>query len=103
MQPALSLVELPYYESMKLARMNGWDLRDSQGEPIPWPDLELPADLVAKANFKAFVRATEIRLNRIQRRANPYKGRRPWKRRAAPVEWRRQPVKTWMDFTARGD
>jgi hypothetical protein len=64
LQPVIALVELPYYENMKLARLNGWDLRNEQNEPWPWPDLTPAVDYVWKQNFKAFVLAKKILLHR---------------------------------------
>lgn len=62
LRPALALIELPYYDDMKLARMNGWDLVNEQGEPWPWPDLTPPKAFVWKQNLQAFGLAKEILL-----------------------------------------
>jgi hypothetical protein len=101
LQPVIALIELPYYENMKLARMNGWDLRNDRGEPWPLLDLTPPADFVRKQNFKAFVLAKEILLHRYRVRPD-----RNCKRfipcKPKPVAERlRPPVKSWIDYTAR--
>ena len=31
--PVLELMDLPYYEDMKLAKMDGWDLVNDRDEP----------------------------------------------------------------------
>ena len=49
---------------MKLARLNGWDLKNEHDEPWPFPDLTPPADFVRKQNFKSFVLAKEVWLQR---------------------------------------
>jgi hypothetical protein len=63
LQPAIVMIELPYYENMKLARLNGWDLRNECGEPWLLPDLTPSKEFVWKANFQAFVLAKEILLH----------------------------------------
>lgn len=99
LQPAIALIELPYYDDMKLARLNGWDLRNEQDEPWPWPDLTPPADIVRKANFKAFVMAKEIWFKR-----QGFKPDRDFKRlgrfKPKPETDRLRPVfKSWLDYT----
>ena len=49
---------------MKLARMDGWDLRDDRGEPWRFPDLNVPEDIVCKSHLSAWCRAKEILLRR---------------------------------------
>jgi len=53
--PVLPLIVLPYYDDMKLARMDSWDLKDEQGEPWPWLDLTPSAEAVRKSHLQAFV------------------------------------------------
>jgi hypothetical protein len=101
LQPAIALIELPYYDDMKLARLNGWDLRNEQDEPWPWPDLTPPPDFVWKQNFKAFVLAKEVWLNR-----QGFKPDRDFKRfgrfKPKPEAERLRPApKSWLDYTAR--
>jgi hypothetical protein len=62
--PVLEPMDLPYYEDMKLAKMDGWDLVNEWDEPWPWPDLTPPAQTVAKSHFQAFIAAKEILLRR---------------------------------------
>ena len=100
LQPAIAIIELPYYENMKLARLNGWDLKNERGEPWPFLDLTPPEDFVRKANFQAFVLAKEILLHHQRVRPD-----RDFKRfiRFKPITEtdRLRPVfKSWLDYTA---
>jgi hypothetical protein len=63
LQPAIALIDLPYYENMKLAKMDGWDLVNERGEPWPWPDLSPPVEVVRQSHLQAFVLAKEIELH----------------------------------------
>jgi hypothetical protein len=99
LEPAIALVELPYYEDMKLARMNGWDLRNEQNEPWPFPDLTPPPDFVRKQNLKAFVMAQEVWLQR-----QGFRPDRDYKRfgrfKPKPEAERLRPApKSWLDYT----
>jgi hypothetical protein len=99
LQPAIAMVELPYYDDMKLARLNGWDLRNEQDEPWPWPNLTPPQDFVWKQNLKAFVLAKEIWLNR-----QGFRPDRDFKRsgrlKPQPETERLRPApKSWLDYT----
>jgi hypothetical protein len=99
----LALIELPYYDDMKLARLNGWDLRNDQDEPWPWPDLTPPLDFVRKQNFKAFVLAKEVWLN-----CQGFKPDRDFKRRVRfkpkPEPERLRPAfKSWIELTVKDD
>jgi len=100
LQPAIAMIELPYYDDMKLAKMDGWDLRDEQGEPWPWPDLTPPPEVVRESHLKAFVLAKEIRLH--QQRARPDReNRRHFRLQPQPVVERLRPAfKSWLDYTA---
>jgi hypothetical protein len=103
LQPVIALIELRYYDDMKLARLNGWDLRNEQNEPWPWPDLTPPPDFVRKQNFKAFVLAKEVWLNR-----QGFKPDRDFKRfgRFKPVpetERLRPAFKSWLELTVKDD
>ena len=100
LQPALALVVLPYYDDMKLARMDGWDLRNERGEPWPWPRMEPPVEVVRESHFKAFVLAKEILLHHQRvRRYREYRRRVPVSRQL-PVERLRPAVKSWLEYTA---
>jgi hypothetical protein len=99
LRPALALIELPYYEDMKLARMNGWDLVNEQGEEWPFHDLTPPQDYVRKQNLQAFGLAKEILLH--------HQGFRPREevRRFVPYEAKsaderlRPAIKSWLDYS----
>jgi hypothetical protein len=55
LRPAIDLLVLPYYASMKLARADGWDLvNTSDGSPWPWADLDLPKAEVQQSRIQAF-------------------------------------------------
>lgn len=96
--PAIAVIELPYYENMKLAKLNGWNLVNDHGESWPFPDLTLPAGIVGKSHLQAYVMAKEILFKRQgfnpdRKRFVPYKPK--------PAEERLQPVlKSWLDYTA---
>jgi hypothetical protein len=64
--PVLKDLDLPYYEDMKLAKLDGWDLQDKNGEPWPLPDLTLSAENVGRSHLRAYVRAKEILLHRCR-------------------------------------
>jgi hypothetical protein len=100
LQPALALIDLPYYDDMKLARMDGWDLRNERGEPWPWPYLAPPVEVVRESHFKAFVLAKEILLH--QQRVRPDRGFKCCVRFKPKLEAERlRPVfKSWLDYTA---
>ena len=100
LQPPLAVIELPYYDNYTLAKLNGWDLRDQNGEEWPYPDLTPPKDFVCQSHLKAFVMAKEILLH--HRRVRP---EREFKRCARikpkpPVDRLRPAFKSWMDYTA---
>jgi hypothetical protein len=102
LQPVLELMDLPYYEDMKLARMDGWDLVNEWGEPWPWPDLTPPAKTVQRSHFQAFVQAKEILLRRRGWGRDRESAAIAWlKAKGAELEKPLGPaVKTWMDYTA---
>jgi hypothetical protein len=100
LQPAIALIELPYYENMRLAKLNGWDLKNDRGEPWPLPDLRTPKDMVRKSHLEAFVLAKEVWLNRQK-----FKPDREFKRfgrlrvQSEPLRLRPS-FKSWLDYTA---
>ena len=100
LQPALALIDLPYYANVKLARMDGWDLWDERGEQWPLHSLELPVEVVRESHFKAFVLAKEILLH--HQRARPDRECRRWVpvKRQPPVERLRPAFKSWLEYTA---
>jgi hypothetical protein len=103
LQPAIALIELPYYDDMRLAKMNGWDLRNEQDEPWSFPDLTPPQDFVWKQNLKAFVLAKEIWLHRRGfKRDCDYK--RSGRFKPQPETERLRPAfKSWIELTTRDD
>jgi hypothetical protein len=100
LQPAIAMIHLPYYDDVKLAKMDGWHLVDQPDEAWPWPDLSLPVKVVRESHLKAFVLAKEIELHHQRVRPD-----RDFKRfvRFQPqplVERLRPAFKSWMDYTA---
>lgn len=104
LEPILKTIVLPYHDDMKIAKLDGWDLVNDQDEPWPWPDLTLPAAIVQKSHWVAFITAKEILL----RRSNWRRDRKTFadiRREIKPVELvspSRPAFKSWMDFTAGG-
>jgi hypothetical protein len=100
LQPAIAMIDLPYYENMKLAKMDGWDLVNGRGEPWPGPDLSPPVEVVRQSHLQAFVLAKEIELHHQRVRPD-----RDFKRcvRFNPMHEtdRLCPVfKSWLSYTA---
>lgn len=96
LQPAIAMIDLPYYEDMKLAKMDGWDLVNEHDEPWPWPDLTLRPETYRESHLQAFVLAKEILLQHQQARPD-----RDFKRcvrfKPKPQVDRLRPVfKSWM-------
>ena len=93
-------IVLPRYDDMKLAAIDGWDLKNEQGESWPFPFLELPADIVNKSHMAAYVRAKELLLRRSGRKRDFY-----WKRRchaptiSTPLLRSRPTCKSWLEYT----
>jgi hypothetical protein len=53
-RPMIDGLMLSYYEDMKLARADGWDLvNTADGSPWPWPDLTLPKAEVQASRMQA--------------------------------------------------
>ncbi len=98
LEPVLSGIVLPHYDSMKLAKMDGWDLKNDQGEPWPFSNLRLPEDIVFKSHLQAFVQAKEIELRRCgggKRRLLESRSKRDW---ATPPP--RPRFKSLLEYTA---
>ena len=73
LRPVIELLSLPHYESMTLARADGWDLVNTRdGSPWPWPDLNLPKADVQASRMQAFSLARQL----IDRRGRKRKGER---------------------------
>ena len=69
LRPVVDLLILPHYETMGLARADGWDLVSmSDGSPWPWADLDLPKADVQASRMQAFALARQL-IER--RRGNP--------------------------------
>ena len=98
LQPVIAMIDLPYYENMKLAKMDGWDLSNERGEPWPWPDLTPPQETVRKSHLQAFVLAKEILLHH-QRMRPDREIRRCVRFQPQPVVERLRPAfKSWLDY-----
>jgi hypothetical protein len=100
LQPVIAMINLPYYEDMKLAKMDGWDLVNDRGEPWLGHDLRLPVEIVRESHLQAFVSAKEIELHHQRVRPD-----RDFKRcvRFKPkfeAERLRPAFKSWLDYTA---
>ena len=84
LRPAIELLILPYYETMKLARSDGWDLvSTSDGSPWPWPDLNLATADVYASRMKAFSLAKQL----MDRRRGKSKRRSRMERAWDPERW----------------
>ncbi len=94
--PVLPLIVLPHYDDMKLARMDGWDLKDEQGEPWPWLDLTPPPETVQRSNLQAFILAKEIMLQRHHWRRDRKIKRSVWFISKPLAESSGLPFKSWM-------
>jgi len=61
LRPAIELLILPHYETMKLACADGWNLvSSSDGSPWPWPDLDLPKAEVQMSRMQVFLMARQL-------------------------------------------
>jgi hypothetical protein len=68
-RPAIDVLVLPFYPTMREARADGWNLvNKSDGSPWPWPDLALPQEEVRESRAMAFRLVRQL-LDR--RRARP--------------------------------
>ena len=95
-------IDLPYYEDMKLAKLDGWDLENEHGEPWPFPDLTLSAENVGRSHLKAYVRAKEILLRRSRTRPDEEYSRMKQFKPAIkpPANLPARPVfKSWLEHT----
>jgi len=103
LEPVLKTIHLPYYEDMKLAKMDGWDLVNEHDEPWPWPDLTLPTKTVNQSHLKAFVAAKEIQLrHRGVRPDRDFKRCVRFKPKPEP-ERLRPAFKSWIELTVKDD
>jgi len=99
LQPAIAMIELPYYDDMKMARLNGWDLKSEQGEPWPFSDLTPPQDFVWKANLQAYGLAKEILLHHQGVHQDRKFKRWGQSQKQTHVERLRPAFKSWIDYT----
>jgi hypothetical protein len=101
--PILRGIDLPYYEDMRLAKMDGWDLVDAQGEGWPFNDLELPAETVRRSHLGAFVAAKDLQL-RLSRRRTERERPRSLRLKCKPAISESAPsrlvFKSWLEYTA---
>lgn len=68
LREVLQDIDLPHYQDMKLAKLDGWDLKNEHGESWPFNSLTLPAETVGRSHLRAYVRAKEILMRRSGRR-----------------------------------
>lgn len=103
--PVLKEMDLPHYENMRLAKLDGWNLVDQDGKPWPLSNLTLPMETVGRSHLKAYIRAEEILLNRSRKRLldeRPKLSRPVVTPTARPHPLPVRPVlKSWLDYTAR--
>jgi hypothetical protein len=100
LEPVFKKIDLPYYENMKLAKMDGWDLENDRGEPWPLPDLTLSEKTVRQSHFQAFVAAKEIQL-RLQKVRPDRDFKRCVRFKPKPEPERLCPAfKSWIEYTA---
>lgn len=100
--PVLKGLDLRYYEDMKLAKLDGWDLKNERGEPWPLPDLKLSAENVGRSHLRAYVRAKEILLRRASWRCNrKCVGATMFNSKSPELAKPRPPAfKSWLEYTA---
>jgi hypothetical protein len=68
-RPAMDILILPFYRTMREARADGWDLvNKADGSPWPWPDLALPQGQVRESKALAFKLVRQLM---DRRRAKP--------------------------------
>ena len=101
LQPAIGMIYLPYYDDVKLAKMDGWHLVNQPDEAWPWPDLSLSKETVRESHLQAFVLAKEIELHHQRVRPDRDSKRCAWMMSRPVVERLRPAFKSWMDYTAR--
>jgi hypothetical protein len=99
LQPAIAMIDLPFYENMKLAKMDGWDLMNERGEPWPWPDLSPPREVVRQSHLQAFVLAKEIELHHQRVRPDRDFKRCVRFKPKAEADRLRPVFKSWLDYT----
>ena len=99
LQPAIALIDLPYYENMKLAKMDGWDLVNERGEPWPGPDLSPPVEVVRQSHLQAFVLAKEIELHHQRVRPDRNFKRRVRFKPMPEIDRPRPVFKSWLDYS----
>jgi hypothetical protein len=88
LRPAIDLLVLPYYASMKLARADGWDLvSTSDGSPWPWSDLDLPKAEVQQSRIQAFNLARQLIERRNGKPRRKSRAETGW----APERWECKP------------
>ena len=104
LEPVLKGIILPHYDDMKLAKLDGWDLENEQGEPWPFSDLNLPTEIVGQSHLQAYVRAKELLLRRSSRRRDQECPGVMWFKSPAPIHSPSRPhFKSWLDYTVGKD
>ncbi len=86
-RPAIDLLMLPHYATMREARADGWDLvNTADGSPWPWADLDLPKAQVQASRIEAF----KVVKGLIQRRRGKPKRKSRVEMAWDPERWERQ-------------
>jgi hypothetical protein len=96
-RPAIDILMLPHYATMKEARADGWDLvSKSDGSPWPWPDLDLPKAPVQESRIQAFKVVRQL----IERRRGRPKHRSRVEMAWDPERWEREkkPPRVFKEF-----
>jgi len=87
-RPAMDVLILPYYPSMKEARADGWDLiNKADDSPWPWPDLALPHEAVDESNVAAFQLVRQLMDRRRRKPRRRSRVEEAWD----PERWERLP------------
>ena len=95
LRPAIDLLILPHYDSMSLARADGWDLVSmSDGSPWPWADLDLPKAEVQASRMQAFSLARQLIDRRSPKRNCESRVEAAWD----PERWERKGPRVYRVF-----
>jgi hypothetical protein len=88
LRPAIEILVLSHYDTMTLARADGWDLVSAiDGSPWPWPDLDPPKEDVQASRMKSFTLAREIMDRRRRKPRRKSRAETAWD----PERWECEP------------
>ncbi|HEY3854095.1 MAG TPA: hypothetical protein VGO67_06860 [Verrucomicrobiae bacterium] len=88
LRPAVDILVLPHYATMREARADGWDLvNKADGSLWPWPDLTLPPEHVQRARIEAYKLVRQL----IDRRRPKLRRRSRVERGWDPERWEHPP------------